>query len=182
MTTTPSLPATAILSVADRARSTPKRRRSRAATWRWLVHNVRVALHAGAEEDHALHHWPEVLRELIHRAGVALVTTRDGDGRLHTQPMAPVKREFDGEIWFPVTAAMPLVDHLLGRPEIQVTYLDPDSSHRCVVVDGIARVFEAPADADARWRDRFAIWRSPVPRAEGPAYVRVDVMCADVWE
>lgn len=148
---------------ADRVHPFPFRFRvAVVAAVRWLVHSTRVALASTATDNQrALHAQPATLRALIRNARVALVTTRDGNGALHTQPMEPAGRDFDGEIWFGTPSAAPVVDDVLASPAIQLTYVEP-TSNRCLVLDGIGRICTG---ADP-----------------GRVFIRVDVMSADVWE
>lgn len=148
---------------ATQARPFPFRvRAAAAAAARWLLHNTRVALASTtADDQRALRTQPAVLRTLIRNARIALVTTRDTNGALHTQPMEPAERDFDGEIWFGTPSAAPVVDDILASPAIQLTYVEP-TSNRCLVLDGVARICTG---ADA-----------------GRVFIRVDVVSADVWE
>ena len=103
------------------------------------------------------------MRALIRRKRVALVTTRDRAGALHSEPMEASDRAFDGEIWFPTRESAAILERVRTRAAVQVTYID-DLSNRCVVLDGIARVCGGTG-----------------PDAASP-FIRIDIVSADIWE
>jgi hypothetical protein len=129
---------------------------------RWLAHNLRIALSSGSTQ-HDLVHDPVGLRTLIQRTRVALVTTRDRSGALHSEPMEASERDFDGVIWFPASESAAILERVRARAAVQLTYHDTHSN-RCVVLDGIARVCDGTG--------RHATSR----------FIRVDVVSADAWD
>ena len=156
-------------------------RRAAAAWWHWLFHNCRVALTAASEANQAVLANPAGLRSLIRKTRIALVTTRDRDGKLHTQPLEQMDRDFDGELWFATPGSAPLVAHLRAHADVQVTCVEPASS-RCVILDGIARVFGGTDSLRPGWRPGLAWWRHRGRRDPAEAVIRIDVVSADVWE
>lgn len=141
--------------------------RVRSATresWRWLARAVRVAVLSPAGANTSLLADPNGVRQLIRDTRYALVTTRDRQGRLHSEPMEASSRTFDGEIWFTAPATAPIVERVRRRPPIQVTYVDA-TSNRCVVLDGIARICSDAAVSD-----------------DSRTFIRVDIVSADAWD
>lgn len=132
-------------------------------TWRWLAHNIRIALSTEQSAQHALVQDPIGLRTLIQHTRVALVTTRDRGGALHSEPMEASERDFDGVIWFPTSESAPVLERVRARAAVQLTYHDKHSN-RCVVLDGIARICDGTG---RRATNRF---------------IRVDVVSADAWD
>lgn len=143
---------------------------------RWIAHSLRVAMWANPATEASLQVDPAGLRALIRNGRVALVTTRDRHGHLHTRPMAPTRRRFDGELWFATAEADPIIGHVRARAPVQVTYLD-GPSNRSLVLNGVARVCERTDNAATlpQWFTR----RKEIPAV---TYIRVDVMSADVWQ
>ena len=137
-------------------------RRTAVNAWHWLTHNLRVAFASG-EIEGSLPADPAAVRALIRRIRVAMVTTRDRAGALHSEPMEASDRDFDGELWFPARQTAAILDRVRSRAAVQVTYLD-NLSNRCVVLDGIARV-SGGSGHDA-----------------APTFLRIDIMSADIWE
>jgi hypothetical protein len=132
-------------------------------TRRWLAHNLRMALFSDQPGRNALVHDPAGVRALIRNARVALLTTRDRDGMLHSEPMEPSERDFDGVIWIPTSESAPVLERVRARGAVQLTYHDKHSN-RCVVLDGIARICDGTG---RRVMGRF---------------IRVDVVSADAWD
>lgn len=143
---------------------------------RWLAHAFRVAMWSNPAKDESLQVDPAGLRTLIRKSRMALLTTRDKTGHLHTRPMAPTRRLFDGEIWFATPAADPVLDHVRARAPVQVTYLD-GTTNRSLVLNGVARICQ-------RTREGIEVSNWFKRRSQSPAvtYIRVDVMSADVWQ
>ncbi|HEX3927054.1 MAG TPA: pyridoxamine 5'-phosphate oxidase family protein [Gemmatimonadales bacterium] len=121
------------------------------------------------------------LRRLIRRSRVALVTTRDMYGALHTSPMVPSDRQFDGELWFAASASSPIVDHVLSSADVQVTF-PGGRSGRCLVLDGIGHVCRGAELARALWQAELSTIFPRGPVDKGLVFVRVRVMSGDVWE
>ncbi|MEO5798253.1 MAG: pyridoxamine 5'-phosphate oxidase family protein [Gemmatimonadales bacterium] len=143
---------------------------------RWAAHAFRVAMWTAPTAGECLHADPATLRGLIRKSRVALLTTRDRCGKLHTRPMAPTRRLFDGEIWFATPDADPLLDHVRARAPVQVTYLDRETN-RSLVLNGVARVCQRATHG--------AGISAMMPRRQSAppiTFIRVDVMSADVWE
>ncbi|MES2306348.1 MAG: pyridoxamine 5'-phosphate oxidase family protein [Gemmatimonadota bacterium] len=143
---------------------------------RWAAHTFRVAMWTAPTAGDCLHADPATLRGLIRKSRVALLTTRDRGGKLHTRPMAPTRRLFDGEIWFATPDADPLLDHVRARAPVQVTYLDRETN-RSLVLNGVARVCQRATHG--------AGFSAMMPRRQTAApitFIRVDVLSADVWE
>ncbi|MEP6591460.1 MAG: pyridoxamine 5'-phosphate oxidase family protein [Gemmatimonadota bacterium] len=143
---------------------------------RWAAHALRVAMWATPTAGECLHADPSTLRGLIRTSRIALLTTRDRCGKLHTRPMAPTRRLFDGEIWFATPDADPLLDHVRARAPVQVTYLDRETN-RSLVLNGVARVCQRATHGAG-----IAAMMPRRPKATAISFIRVDVMSADVWE
>lgn len=143
---------------------------------RWVGHSLRVAMWANPASDQGLQVDPAGLRSLIRKSRLALVTTRDRDGNLHSRPMAPTRRLFDGEIWFATPAADPVLDHVRARAPVQVTYLDGEHN-RSLVLNGVAQICQRTRNGDI-----LPSWLHRRRNTPSVTYIRVDVMSADVWQ
>lgn len=121
------------------------------------------------------------LREFMKDIRVALLTTTDGQGMLHSRPMATPAHEFDGELWFLTSRNAPIVDHIGRRPNVLVTYLD-STEDRCVTLNGWARVRRDPRRARLLWQPAWETWFPQGPTDPDLAVIEVSVVSADVWD
>jgi len=81
----------------------------------------------------------EQVAELIRGIRVAMLTTVDGNGELHSRPMATQDVDFDGTVWFFTQATSEKVADLERDARVNVAYTDVDRA-RYVSLFGAARL------------------------------------------
>ena len=70
----------------------------------------------------------EKLGELIKDVRIAMLTTVRRDGTLHTRPLATLKYENDGELWFFTSVDSAKVDEIEDDLLVSVAYADTDQN------------------------------------------------------
>src|SRR4051794_36880024 len=69
------------------------------------------------------------LGSLIKDIRVAMLTTVDEEGHLHSRPMATQETEFDGTLWFFTRADSPKVGEIDREQRVNVSYADSHRRH-----------------------------------------------------
>ena len=123
----------------------------------------------------------EQVAELIRGIRVAVLTTVDRDGELHSRPMATQDFGFDGTLWFFTAADSEKAAELEQDARVSVAYVDDDRA-RYVSLSGAARVVRDSEKMRELW--------SPVLRAWFPgglddprlALVEVTVTGGEYWD
>lgn len=120
------------------------------------------------------------LGELIDGIEVAMLTTRDADGRLFSRPLQTRRVEFDGDLVFFTTADSPKIEQIERDPRVNLTYANP-SRHAYVSITGTATAVRDRAEIESLW--------SVVDRAffSGPddpnlVLLKVRVEAAEYWD
>jgi general stress protein 26 len=121
------------------------------------------------------------LWSLIKDIKVAMMTTAEPDGTLHSRPMATQEREFDGDLWFFTSIKSAKVDEVRQNQHVNLSYADPDDN-RYVSVSGTAQIVRDRRKTEELW--------SPIHRAWFPkgiddpelALIRVSVDRAEYWD
>jgi general stress protein 26 len=121
------------------------------------------------------------LWDLIRGIEIAMLTTVDSTGVLHSRPMATQDIDFDGHLWFFTEAASHKVDEVNGHREVNLVYVDKEKN-RYVSVSGRARVIRDVEKARLLWRPHLRAWFPKGVEDPSVALLRVEVSKADYWD
>lgn len=119
------------------------------------------------------------LRQLIQRAGVAMLITLDDAGAHAARPMLPLLLDRDAHIYFLTHRQSRKVHELTARPRIGLTVTD---SHDYLFVTGRADVVREEELIRRLWQPTYRAW---FPGGEDDAEciaLRVTVERIDYWE
>jgi len=123
----------------------------------------------------------EELREKIHGIRIAMLTTLDEQGSLHSRPMATQSSEIDGDLWFFTAADSPKAHEVQRDQRVNLSYADPDSQ-RYVSVSGTARLVRDRAKAEELWNPVLKAWFPKGIDDPDLALLRVEVEKAEYWD
>lgn len=120
------------------------------------------------------------LGELIEDIEVAMLVSRAANGNLVSRPLATLKADEAGNLWFFTSAASGKVDDIARDPHVNLSYAHP-GKHLYVSVVGVASVLRDRARIDELW--------SPAMRTFFPAgkndpdlmLLKVEVESAEYW-
>jgi general stress protein 26 len=121
------------------------------------------------------------LWDLIKGIEVAMLTTVDTGGVLHSRPMATQDLDFDGYLWFFTDAASHKVDEVNSHREVNLVYVDK-TKNRFVSVSGAGRVLRDLQKARELWRPHLRAWFPNGVDDPGVALLRVEVRKAEYWD
>lgn len=120
------------------------------------------------------------LAELIRDIRIAMLTTSDADGHLHSRPMMTQETDFDGDLWFFTGQSTHKVDEIRARPQVALVYAAP-KDHLFVSVSGLAEVSVDGPRMRELWKPAYKAW---FPRGlDDPdlALLKVRVTEAEYW-
>ena len=123
----------------------------------------------------------EQLREKIKGIRIAMLTTIDEDGALHSRPMATQETELDGDLWFFTGASSPKTGEIERDHRVNLSYADPDDQ-RYVSVSGTARLVRDRAKAKELWNPLLKAWFPKGLEDPELALLRVQVEKAEYWD
>jgi general stress protein 26 len=127
------------------------------------------------------------LGKLISGIKVAMLTTEDHDGCLHSRPMATLNpttnqmanQEFDGSLWFFCTGDSGKTEEIQNHKKVNLAYASPEN-HRYISVAGIAEIVKDQSKISELWNPSYAVW---FPRGvQDAVLIRVGVESAQYWE
>jgi general stress protein 26 len=126
------------------------------------------------------HHAVTELAALISGIRIAMLTTADRDGNLHSRPMATQEEPFDGDLWFFTGQSTHKVEEIRAHPAVALSYADP-REQLYVSVSGQAEVVVDGVRMRELWRPAYQAW---FPRGlDDPdlALLRIHVEEAEYW-
>lgn len=121
------------------------------------------------------------LNKLIKGIEVAMLTTCETDGTLHSRPMATQKTDFDGDLWFFTRAGSHKVEEIEREHHVNVSYVEP-SNQRYISVSGLARLARDRSRIDELWDPAYSTWFPEGKDDADLALLRVTVQHAEYWE
>jgi general stress protein 26 len=121
------------------------------------------------------------LGELIKGIRVAMLTTVDSEGCLHSRPMAAQDHEFDGTLWFFTGANSEKVHELQKDGHVNLSYANPDDQ-RYVSVSGTASTVRDRAKLEELWTPLHKAWFPKGLDDPNIALLRVEVDKAEYWD
>jgi general stress protein 26 len=120
------------------------------------------------------------LGELIRDIRVALLTTTDRDGVLHTRPVQTLQVEADGTLWFFTDWSSPKVDEIHHDVRVSLGYADP-ANNVYVAVIGSGRLIRDIQKAKELWSIGQRAYYPKGPEDERLALLRVVFERAEYW-
>lgn len=123
----------------------------------------------------------EHLAEIIDGIDVAMLTTVDRTGHLHSRPMMTLRKPADGALWFFTQGHSHMVDDVNGHHPVNISYVDSEQG-RYVSVSGRARVVNEQARKAELWERRLGAWLPNGAEDSSVVLLRVEVQEAELWE
>lgn len=120
------------------------------------------------------------LAELIKDIRVAMLTSVEPDGTLHTRPLATLNTDVDEELWFFTKIASAKVDEIERDMRVSVSYSDTEND-TYVVVSGTAQVMRDAAKTKELWTPMARAWFPEGLDDPELALLRVRIHRAEYW-
>ncbi len=97
------------------------------------------------------------LSEMIKNIKVAMLTTRQQDGSLHSCPMITQGKQFERTLWFFTAMNSEKCDEVASKSEVNISYADP-STNRYVSVSGRAKLVRDRNKMQELWSPLIKAW------------------------
>jgi len=123
----------------------------------------------------------EQVADLIRGIRVAMLTSVDADGELHSRPMATQDLDFDGTLWFFTAADSEKADELGRDARVAVSYADERVS-RYVSLSGAARVVRDREKMRALWKPLLKAWFPKGLEDPELALLEVTITGGEYWD
>jgi len=112
---------------------------------------------------------------------VAMLTTTDESGRLHSRPMATQETSADGALWFFTSNNAQVALNIQASREVNLSYVD-SNLQRYVSVAGRAWILHDTDRIQELWSPAVAAWFPRGLNDPDLTLIRVDVTEADYWD
>ena len=123
----------------------------------------------------------EKLYAMIEKVHIAMMTTVEPDGSLHTRPMGSQKADEEGNLWFFTEKNGGVAKNVAANPQIALGYSDPHGSDY-VAVTGTATLTDDQATIDAKWSEILTAWFPKGKDDPNIVLVRVDPVRGEFWD
>ena len=121
------------------------------------------------------------IAELVKGIRIAMMSTVDESGQIHSRPMATQDEPFNGTLWFLTRSTSAKVGELEQRQNLTLDYADPEKS-KYITLRGRGIVTRDRAKVKELWNPMYKAW---FPEGEDDpeiAVLRVEVSEGDYWE
>src|SRR5690242_4233704 len=123
----------------------------------------------------------ELLWEKIKGIEVAMLTTMETDGTIHSRPMVAPQREFDGDLWFLTMETAPKGRSAERHQEDAVNYVRPADT-RFIAVTGAGELLHDQAAIKKVWTSSYQPWRPTGPDDPSLGLLKAHVASAGYWQ
>lgn len=131
--------------------------------------------------DHTAHEGATKLYELLKDIEVAMMTSVEPDGSLHSRPMHNHKADEHGDLWFFTRARTPKVGELEKDSQVNLAYSDPKSQNY-VSVSGVAEIVTDRTKIKELWTEGLRTWFPKGEEDPDIALIRVHPSGGEYWD
>ncbi len=121
------------------------------------------------------------LYDLIKDMKIAMMTTVDTDGTLHSRPMHSQQADEHGDLWFFTKLPSPKLTEISRDSEVNLAYSDPDRQHY-VSVSGKAEIVRDRAKIAEMWSEGMRTWFPGGQDDPTIALIRVHPARGEYWD
>jgi general stress protein 26 len=131
--------------------------------------------------DHTQHEGAKKLYELIKDVKVAMMTTVEPDGSLHSRPMYSHTIDESGDIWFFTRERSPKVGELSKDSQVNLAYSEP-SDQTYVSIAGKAEIVREQSKVKELWSEGLRTWFPKGSDDPDIALIRVHPSGGEYWD
>jgi general stress protein 26 len=124
---------------------------------------------------------PRKVYDMIKDVRVAMMTTIDADGALHSRPMHTMKPDAEGDLWFFTRRSAPKVGEVERDHAVNLAFADPKAQNY-VSVSGRATIVTDQRKIDELWSEPLRAWFPNGKDDPEVALVRVRPERAEYWD
>jgi general stress protein 26 len=121
------------------------------------------------------------ISDLVKGIRIAMMSTIDANGEIHSRPMATQDEPFNGTLWFLTGKVSEKVYEIRQSQKITLDYADPGNS-KYITLRGTASVTNDRAKIDEMWNPLYKAWFPNGKDDPNITVLRVDVTEGEYWE
>jgi general stress protein 26 len=121
------------------------------------------------------------LYELIKDVKIAMMTTVDTDGTLHSRPMHSQEADEHGDLWFFTQIQSPKITEVSRDNEVNLAYSEP-KTQTYVSVSGKAEIVRDKAKIEEKWSEPLRAWFPEGTDDPQIALIRVHPAKGEYWD
>lgn len=121
------------------------------------------------------------LYEMIAKVKIAMLTTIESDGGLHSRPMANQEADDNGDLWFFLDKTSSLAETVKSNPKVSLGYSDPGGDNY-VSVAGSAELIHDKVVIDEKWSEDVAAWFEGGKDNPNVALIKVNPTEGEFWD
>jgi general stress protein 26 len=121
------------------------------------------------------------LYEMIDKVKIAVLTTVEKDGGLHSRPMSNQEADENGDLWFFLDKTSALAETIKANPKVALGYSDP-SGDNYVSVSGSGELVTDRGTIDAKWTEDVAAWFEGGKQNPNVALLKVNPDEGEYWD
>ncbi|MEP6643842.1 MAG: pyridoxamine 5'-phosphate oxidase family protein [Acidobacteriaceae bacterium] len=123
----------------------------------------------------------EKIGGLVKGIRIAMMSTIDDSGQIHSRPMATQDEPFDGTLWFLTRSTSEKIGDIRDRQKVTLDYADPGNS-KYITLRGSASVNQDRAKIEEMWNPMYKAWFPGGKDDPEIAVLRVDVAEGEYWD
>jgi general stress protein 26 len=132
-------------------------------------------------EKVAVSHDVSKLVERIKDIKIAMMTTVEPDGSLHSRPMYTHEPENDGTLWFFTELDTPKIEEVQQDRHVNLGYSKPNDN-LYVSISGRASIVTDKQKIKELWKEPLRTWFPKGPDAPNIALLRIDIDRGEYWD
>lgn len=121
------------------------------------------------------------LYDLIKDVRIAMMTTLDSDGTLHSRPMYSIEADEHGDLWFFTRLHSPKMSEISRDNEVSLAYADT-GNQTYVSVSGKADIVKDKAAIQDKWSEPVRAWFPEGVDDPQIALIRVHPAKGEYWD
>ena len=131
--------------------------------------------------DHRDHEGAKKLYELIEDVKIAMMTTVEADGSLHSRPMHHQEADEAGDLCFFTKVESPKITEISKDYQVNLAYSDPDKQHY-VSISGKAEIIRDKGRIQDKWSEGLRAWFPEGRDDPSIALIRVHPEKGEYWD
>ena len=123
----------------------------------------------------------EKLYAMIEKVRIAMLTTVEADGSLHTRPMASQEADENGDLWFFTDRTESVARNVAANPQVGLGFSDPHGDNY-VAIAGVGTLTQDRATIKAKWNEILKAWFPGGKDDPNLALLRVNPTRGEFWD
>ena len=123
----------------------------------------------------------EKLYDMIKSVKIAMMTTVEGNGTLHTRPMANQEADASGDLWFFAHKGSAVEGEIGGNSQVALGFAEPGGSD-WVALSGTATLSTDRATIHDKWNEILSAWFPKGKDDPDIVLIRVNPHQGEFWD